>query len=83
MQGFWKRVTGLTSAAAVLILAACGGEGEPTAVPATPTVAFESAAVFVVPTVAPTEILVAEATGMPTATAQPMALRGDSDWQAL
>ena len=55
------------SAAAVLILAACGGEGAPTTLPATSTVPVEPA------TVAPTQSAVPTATVEPTATAEPVA----------
>ena len=54
------------SAAAVLILAACGGEGAPSAVP--PTVTVESATEVV-----PTETAVPVVTVEPTATAEPEA----------
>ena len=58
------------SAAAVLILAACGGEVAPTTVPATPTGPVEPTSVAVA-TVAPTETPVPVATVEPTATAAP------------
>ena len=70
MQGFWKQGAIFLSVAAVLILAACGGEGTPTTVPASPTVAVEATPVAV-PTAAPTETAVPEATVEPAATAKP------------